>query len=91
MTLTVPDLSGALAYDADETLIGTLAPTGGVGPYEVVAVGAEAATWFAAWERADQHISGTWRVETASPGAWRGVDALAGRWREAVAADGAWR
>ena len=38
MTLTVPDLSGALAYDADETLIGTLAPTGGVGPYEVVAI-----------------------------------------------------
>ena len=38
MTLTVPPLFGAIAYDDAETLIGTLAPTGGVGPYEVVAI-----------------------------------------------------
>ena len=91
MTLTVPPLFGAIAYDDAETLIGTLAPTGGVGPYEVVAIGAEAEAWFAASERADQHIDGTWRVRAESPGLWRSVEALAGTWREAVAIDGAWR
>ena len=38
MTLVVPPLSGAVAHDDPETLIGTLAPTGGAAPYEVIAI-----------------------------------------------------
>ena len=38
MTITVPALTAEIAHDASENLIGTLAPTGGVGPYEVVAI-----------------------------------------------------
>lgn len=40
MTLTVPPIDGGqIDHDAGETLVGTLAPTGGVAPYEVVAAG----------------------------------------------------
>ncbi|SFJ35922.1 hypothetical protein SAMN05216258_1554, partial [Albimonas pacifica] len=34
--IAVPTLVGAVEHDAGETLIGTLAPTGGTPPYEVV-------------------------------------------------------
>lgn len=40
MTITVPNLSGAVAWDDSETLIGTLAPSGGTAPYEIVAISA---------------------------------------------------
>ena len=80
MTLTVPDLSGALAYDDAETLIGTLAPTGGVGPYEVVAIGAEALAWAAAAEAADVTISGAWPAAAEISGAWPAAAVIAGAW-----------
>ena len=38
MTITLPALTAEITHDAEETPIGTLAPTGGVGPYEVVAI-----------------------------------------------------
>lgn len=38
MAITVPDLTGAVAYDDPETLIGTFAPSGGVAPYEYISI-----------------------------------------------------
>ena len=69
MTLTVPTLTVTVDHDADETLLGTLAPTGGVGPYEVVAIWpAGPATNF----DPDRIALGVWRDRAARPAvAWR--------------------
>ena len=79
MTITVPTLTAEIAHDAEETLIGTLAPTGGVGPYEVVAI------WPAAGDPPEGHVLplAAWRSPAALPeSGWRAPAVLAGAgWR----------
>ena len=79
MTIAVPTLTAEIAHDASENLIGTLAPTGGVGPYEVVAI------WPAAGAVPDGVV--------LSLVAWRGREDLsAAEWRERTTVDAAaWR
>ncbi len=77
--IAVPTLVGAVEHDAPETLIGTLAPTGGVGPYEVVAI------WPAVGDLPEGHVLplAAWRGPAALPeGGWRAPTILAGAgWR----------
>jgi len=80
MTLVVPPLSGAVAHDDPETLIGTLAPTGGAAPYEVIAI------WPAGPANGfdpDRVALGIWRERESRPVAvWRGRDERpAASWR----------
>ena len=58
MSISIPPLSGSVEHDDAETLIGTLAPTGGTPPYELVAI------WPAGPETAfdpDRVALGVWR------------------------------
>lgn len=91
MTLAVPPLAGAVAWDDDETLIGTLAPTGAVGPWEVVAIGPEALAWAAAAEAAQAQVAGAWFGSAASAGRWVGPVDAAGEWRGMIEVEGSWR
>ncbi len=81
MTLVVPTLVAAVEHDAPETLIGTLAPTGGTPPYEVVAIWpAGPATDFdpdrvalGVWRGRATRPAAAWRARAARPtAAWRG-------------------
>jgi len=81
VTITVPTLTAEIAHDAPETLVGTLAPTGGVGPYVIVAIWpAGPATDFdpdrvalAVWRGREARPAATWRTRAARPAAaWRG-------------------
>ena len=80
MTITVPTLTGAVAHDDPETLIGTLSPSGGTPPYEIVAI------WPAsgALGDPDRIAIATWRDRQPRPAAvWRGRAVRpAATWRE---------
>lgn len=82
MTITVPILTAEIAHDAPETLIGTLAPTGGVGPYEIVAI------WPASGSVPDGIVPSLaeWRGRAALPGAtWRARETLgSAAWRSRI-------
>jgi len=75
----VPTLVGAVNHDDPETLIGTLAPTGGVGPYVVVAI------WPAVGDVPDGLVLplADWRAAVVMPqNGWRAPATLAEtRWR----------
>lgn len=90
MTLAVPPLAGAVAWDDAETLIGTLAPTGAVGPWEVVAIGPEALAWAAAAEAADATVAGAWPAAAEIAGGWPAPAELAGAWPAPTTIQGRW-
>ena len=82
MTITLPALTAEITHDAEETPIGTLAPTGGVGPYEVVAI------WPAAGDPPEGRVLplAAWRSPAALPESdWRSPAVLAeAGWRGPV-------
>jgi len=77
MTFTVPPLSGAVAYDAAETLIGTLAPTGGTGPYEFIGISGGGLGVLAATEPADVVAAVAVQIKAAALAASEPPDVVA--------------
>lgn len=80
MTITAPTLTATIAHDADKTLIGTLAPTGGVGPYKVLMLwpagpGRRVAPnrlGLFSWPERALHEDATWTPREGRPAAtWR--------------------
>lgn len=85
MPLAVSPLTGAVDFDAAEIDLGTLAPTGGVPPYEIVAIWPagpasdfDPDALFLGVRRGRAALSAaTWRPRAVLPAAvWRGREIL---------------